>query len=68
MVSRWGGSYQVVQVIFGNTYILETLQEEKLPKAWNTRFLKQYYPSVWYDAEKVDVLTSGYIPRTYVRN
>jgi hypothetical protein len=33
--------------------MLEILQHEKLPKALNGRFLKQYYPSVWQDAYKV---------------
>lgn len=36
----WDGPYRVAQVIFGNAYILETLQGEKLPKALNDCFLK----------------------------
>jgi hypothetical protein len=30
--------------------MMETLQGDKLPKALNGRFLKQYDPSVWQDA------------------
>ena len=46
----WEGPYKIIMVIFGNSYILETLQGERLPRAINGRCLKKYYPSVWQDA------------------
>jgi hypothetical protein len=46
----WEGPYKITQVISGNTYMLQTLQGEDLPKALNMRFLKQYHPTVWQDA------------------
>ena len=42
------GPYKVTHVIFGNAYLLQTLQY--LSKALNGRFLKQYHPSMWQDA------------------
>jgi len=46
----WEGPYKIVKVIFGNSYMVETLQGESLPRALNGRYLKKYYPSVWQDA------------------
>jgi hypothetical protein len=37
----WEGPYKVKQVMFGNAYLLQTLQGKDLPKALNGRFLKQ---------------------------
>ena len=45
----WEGPYKVVKVIFGNFYMVETMQGEHLPRALNGRYLKKYYPSVWQD-------------------
>jgi hypothetical protein len=36
----WEGPYKVKQVIFGNTYLLQTLQGKYLPKTLNGCFLK----------------------------
>jgi hypothetical protein len=47
---NWEGPYKVVRVIFGNSYLLETLQGESLPRAINERYLKRYFPSVWQEA------------------
>jgi hypothetical protein len=44
---NWEGPYRVIQVIFSNAYMLQTLQGDKLPEALNAHFLKQYHPSVW---------------------
>jgi hypothetical protein len=49
----------VTHVIFGNAYMLPTLQGDELPKTLNGCFLKLYHPSVWQDAYKTDVLTSS---------
>jgi hypothetical protein len=46
----WEGPYRVKQVMSGNAYLLQTLQDKDLPKALNGRFLKQYHPSMWQDA------------------
>ena len=46
----WEGPYKIVKVIFGNSYMVETMQGERLPRALNGRCLKKYYPSVWQDA------------------
>ena len=37
---RWEGPYKITYVISGNTYLLQTLQGEDLPKARNRCFLK----------------------------
>ena len=47
---NWEGPYKVVKVIFGNSYVLETLQGECLTRAINGRYLKRYFPSVWQEA------------------
>ena len=47
---NWEGPYKVVKVIFGNSYVLETLQGERLTRAFNGRYLKGYFPSVWHEA------------------
>ena len=46
----WEGPYRVVKVIFGNSYMIETLQGDRLPRAINGKYLKKFYPSVWQDA------------------
>ena len=46
----WEGPYRIVKVIFGNSYMLETLQGDRLSRAINGRYLKNYNPSVWQDA------------------
>ena len=43
---NWEGPYKVIKVIFGNSYLLETLQGEHLTREINRRYLKKYFPSV----------------------
>jgi hypothetical protein len=43
---NWDGPYEVTKVIFGNSYLLETLQGERLNRAFNGWYLKKYFPSV----------------------
>ena len=43
----WEGPYKVIS---GNSYMIETVQGERLPEAINGRYLKKYYPSVWQSA------------------
>ena len=45
----WEGPYKIVKDIFGNSYIVEALQGERLPRALNGRYLKKYYPSILQD-------------------
>ena len=47
---NWEGPYKVIKVIFGNSYMLETLQGEHLTRAINGRCLKNYFSSVWKEA------------------
>ena len=46
----WEGPYKIIKVISGNSYMMETVQGERLPRAINGRYLKKYYPSVWQSA------------------
>jgi hypothetical protein len=46
----WEGPYKVVKVCSGNSYMVETLQGQRLPRALNGRYLKIFHPSVWQDA------------------
>jgi hypothetical protein len=43
---NWKGPYKVIKVTHGNSYLLETLQGERLKVAFNGRYLKKYFPSV----------------------
>jgi hypothetical protein len=54
----WEGSYNIVKVIIGNSYLVETLWGERLHRALNGRYLNKYYPTVWQEASLVsaDVL------------
>jgi hypothetical protein len=46
----WEGPYRVVKVCSGNSYMVETLQGQRLPRTLNGRYLKIFHPSVWQDA------------------
>ena len=46
----WEGPYKIVKVISGNSYMMETVQGERLPRAINGRYLKKYDPSMWQSA------------------
>ena len=41
---KWSPSWD------GNSYMMETLQGERLPRAINGRYLKKFYPSIWQSA------------------
>ena len=43
----WEGPYKIIKVISRNSYMMETVQGEDLPRAINGRYLKKFYPSVW---------------------
>ena len=42
----WEGPCKIIKVIYRNSYMMETVQGEHLPRAINGRYLKKYYPSV----------------------
>jgi hypothetical protein len=46
----WEGPYKVVRVCSRNSYMVESLQGQQLPRALNGGYLKKFYPSVWQDA------------------
>jgi hypothetical protein len=46
----WEGSYKIIKVCSKNSYMVESLQGQQLPRALNGRYLKKFYPSVWQDA------------------
>ena len=46
----WEGPYKDVKIIFGISYMVETMQGERFPKALKERYFKKYYLSVWQDA------------------
>ena len=48
--SSWEGPYKIIKVIFGSSYMVETIQGERLPRALNGRYLKKYYSNVWQGA------------------
>ena len=48
--SSWEGPYKIIKVISGNSYMMETMQGESLPRAINGRYLKKFYPSLWQSA------------------
>ena len=47
---NWEGPYKMIKVVLGNSYMLETLQGDHLPRAISVRYLKTYFPSVWQEA------------------
>jgi hypothetical protein len=43
----WEGPYKVVKVCSGNSYMVETLQGQRLLRALNGQCLKKFHRSVW---------------------
>jgi hypothetical protein len=48
---NWHGPYRVDQVLPGNAYMLEELDDVKFPVAANVQHLKKYFPSMWDDGQ-----------------
>lgn len=46
----WEGRYKVMEIVPSNSYFVQSLQGDKLPKALNGKYLKKYYLSMWQDA------------------
>jgi hypothetical protein len=47
---NWEGPYRIEEVIPGNSYIVQSIQWNSLPRAPTGKYLKKYYPSLWQDA------------------
>lgn len=47
---NWDGPYKVIEIVPGNSYFVQNLHGENLPRALNGKYLKRYYPSVWQNA------------------
>jgi hypothetical protein len=47
---NWDDPYKVIKVMSDNSYLLETFQVEHLKVAFNGRYLKRYFSSVWQEA------------------
>jgi hypothetical protein len=45
-LSNWEGSYRIEEVISGNSYMVQSIQETSLPRTLNGKYLKKYYPSI----------------------
>ena len=43
-----GKEYKIIKVIFGNSYMVETMQGERLPRALNGRHLKTKMVGIEY--------------------
>jgi hypothetical protein len=48
---NWHGPYRIDQVLPGNAYMLEELDDVKFPVAVNGQHLKKYFPSMWHDGQ-----------------
>ena len=46
----WEGPYKIIKAISGNSYMMETVQGERLPRVINEKYLKKLYPSIWQSA------------------
>jgi hypothetical protein len=44
--SSWEGLFRVIRVVLDNAYFMEDLEGHSLPKAFNGKYLKCYYPSM----------------------
>jgi hypothetical protein len=44
---NWEGPYRIEEVILGNSYMVQSMQETSLARAINEKYLKKYYPNVW---------------------
>jgi hypothetical protein len=40
VVSNWEGPYKIEEVIAGNSYMVRSIQETSLPRAFNGKYLK----------------------------
>jgi hypothetical protein len=48
--SNWEGSYRIKEVLLENSYMVQSVQGTSLPRAFNRKYLKKNYPSIWQDA------------------
>jgi hypothetical protein len=43
---NWEGPYKIEEVIFKNSYVVQSVQGTSLPRSLNREYLKNYYPNV----------------------
>jgi hypothetical protein len=48
---NWEGPYRIEEVIPENSYMIQSVQRTSLPRVLNGNYLKNYYPSIWQDAQ-----------------
>jgi hypothetical protein len=41
------GPFKVTKIVPGNSYFVEALDGQELPKAINGKYLKRFHPSIW---------------------
>ena len=46
----WEGPLRIARIVPGNSYLVESMEGNLLPRALNGRYLKKFYPSVWQEA------------------
>jgi hypothetical protein len=47
---NWEGPLRITRIVPGNSYIMESLEGNVLPRAINGKYLKKFHPSVWQSA------------------
>jgi hypothetical protein len=43
---NWEGPYRIMEVIPGNSYMVQSVQGTSLSRAVNGKYLKKYYPII----------------------
>jgi hypothetical protein len=46
----WEDPFKVMRVVPRNSYLVESIEGNLLPRALNGRYLKKFDPSVWQEA------------------
>src|SRR6266540_2619416 len=46
----WEGPLRIARIVPNNSYLVESMEGNLLPRALNGRYLKKFYPSVWKEA------------------
>ena len=48
--SSWEGPLRIARIVPSNSYLVESMEGNLLPRALNGRYLKKFYLSVWQEA------------------
>jgi hypothetical protein len=46
---NWEGPYRIEEVILGNSYMVQRVQETTLFRSLDGKYLKKYYTNIWQD-------------------